>query len=104
LSRASHNRHSESRGKKASQTAPSDGNGQSAAALPSPSSDPAAFDAAIDAFVSGARRDFAQAKAGSGELGKGAYHPATQSFPWRILALGAILGLAAGLIAALAIR
>ena len=103
MSRANPNRNPESRGKKAA-SRPAEGNGQPAAGLdPTVSADPAAFDAALDAFVSRAQREFSGASAAT-SIGKGTYHPATGNLPLRFLALGLILGLPAGLLLALAVR
>ena len=103
MSRANQNRQGESRGKKAAPRA-SEGNGQPASAPSAASADPAAFDAALDAFVSRAQREFAGSSSGGASLGSGAYHPASANLPVRFLALGLIIGVAVGLLAALALR
>lgn len=105
MSRPNQNRHGESKGKKAPAARATEGNGQStppgAASAPA---DPAGFDAALDTFVSRAQHEFAGVSSGEASIGKGAYHPAPANLPVRFLALGLIIGLAAGLLAALALR
>lgn len=105
MSRASQNRHQESKAKKAASARPSDGNGQSGSATAlAPPADPGAFDAALDAFVTRAQREFGPAQPGGGQIGKGTYHPAPSNLPVRLLVLGLIIGLSAGLLLALALR
>ena len=105
MSRTHQSRQGESRGKKAALARASEGNGQPAApGAPFSAADPGAFDAAVDAFVSRAQREADGASPSGATLGKGAYHPAPANAPVRFLALGLIIGLAAGLLVALALR
>jgi hypothetical protein len=116
LSRASHNRHAESRDRRerpregsadGSNRPASDGDGRStAAATPgaSPAAGPASIDAALDAFVTRAQAEFASAPTPNAATGRAAYHPAPANLPWRWLAVGIAVGVVVGALASLALR